>query len=317
MFEGLIMTRLTHRTFLTLSLGILLLFTQAGASTGRQQAQATEKEESAMLGMLVGAIQDAHGGFVEEARGRFDKIMREMGKRSYSPQLRWKAHNEYGMFLLRAGDKKGAFKALTQAKVEAKALTTKELVKSIFDLAFAYSLTGETAEAIKEYQAALALDPRNHDVMLELGSAYRKAKLFAEARQVYEKLIADTPDNWRAYANLGNVYLEEGNIEAAVKNYEKAATNTDNKPAAAQNFLNAGFQYAARKDFEKALALYYRALELTPGNPLAYTDIGWSLLGMGKTQEAIKAFEKALELNPPKEVKEYASQGLKEARAKN
>lgn len=305
------------KTLLPLSLGILILLAQtAEAAASQQRRPATQQEETQMLGMIIGAVQDAYGGYVDEARGRFEKIRRELEKRDYSPQLRWQAYNQHGMFLLKTGDKDEAFKALIQSKTEAKALKTKEQVKSTFDLAFAYSQAGEINEAIKEYKAALALDPQNPDVMLELGSVYRRAKLFAEARELYEKLIAADPNNARAYGNLGNVYLDEGNIEAAVANYEKAAARSSDKEAAAQNFLNAGFQSAARGNYEKAIALYRRALELTPDNPLAYTDIGWSLLGMGKTQEAIEAFEKALKLNPSKEVTEYTRKGLSEARGK-
>ncbi len=305
------------KTILSLSLGLLILLAQtAAASIVQQRRPATQQEESQMLGMVVGAIQDAYGGNVDEARGRFKKIKSEIEKRDYSTHLRWQAYNQYGMFLLRTGDKDEALKALIQSKVEAKALTTKEQVKSTFDLAFAYSQAGEINEAIKEYKAALALDPQNLDVMLELGSAYRRAKLFAEARELYDKLIAADPDNTRAYGNLGNVYLDEGNIEEAVANYEKMAARSSDKEAAAKNFLNAGFQYAVRGSYEKALALYRRALEISPDNSLAYTDIGWSLLGMGKTQEAIKAFEQALELNPSPEVKEYARKGLNSARDK-
>jgi tetratricopeptide (TPR) repeat protein len=304
------------KTFLTLSLGLLILFTHSEASAVQQRRPATQQEETQMLGMIVGAIQDAYGGNVDEARGRFEKIKREIEKRDYSPHLRRQAYNQYGMFLLKTGVKDEAIKALIQSKVEAKALTTKEQVTSTFDLAFAYAHTGDINEAIKEYKAALALDPQNMDVMLELGSAYRRAKLFAEARELYEKLIAANPNNASAYGNLGNVDMDEGNIEAAVANYEKAAVHSSDKEAASKNFLNAGFQYAARGSYEKALALYLRALEISPDNPLAYTDIGWSMLGMGKTQEAIEAFEKALRLDPPQEVKEYARKGLKEARAK-
>jgi Tfp pilus assembly protein PilF len=306
----------TFKTVLSLSLILLFMFSQSEASAIQQRRQATQQEEMQMLGMILGAVQDAYGGYAGEARGRFEKITREFEKRDYAPHLRWRAYNEYGIFLLKTGDKDGAFKALARSKDEAKALTSKELLKSTFDLAFAYAQTGETSEAIKEYKAALALDPQNKDVMLELGSAYRHAKLFTEARELYEKLIAADPNNPNAYGNLGNVYLDEGDIESAVANYEKAAARTNNKEAAAQTFLNAGFQYAERGNQEKALTLYRRALEISPNNALAYTDIGWSLLKTGKTQEAIEAFEKALKLNASKEVKEYARQGLSEARAR-
>ena len=309
------MTTRTLAKFLAVFLCVFVLLARIEASAVQQQPQATQQEETQMLGMLIGAIQDAYGGFLDEARGRFRKIMREMEKRTYSPHLRWQVQNEYGMFLLRSGDKDGAFKALLRSKEEAAALTDKERYKSTFDLAFAYSLTGELDKSIKEYRAALALDPQSQDVLLELGSVYRRAKLFTEARELYEKLLAANPKHAEAHGNLGNVYLDQGEVEAAVAAYEKYAALSNEKEKAAQNFLNAGFRHGANGNHEKALALYRRALEVTPDNPLAYTDIGWSLLKLGKKQEAVEAFEMALKLKPKGEVKEYARQGLAEAKA--
>jgi tetratricopeptide (TPR) repeat protein len=77
-----------------------------------------------------------------------------------------------------------------------------------------------------------------------------------------------------------------------------------------------GFRYYNKNQYEKALALYRRAVELTLDNPLAHADIGWAKLGLGQTAEAIQAFEKALRLNPPEEVAEFARKGLDEARQK-
>jgi tetratricopeptide (TPR) repeat protein len=311
------MTRRLLTAILPIFCAAFILLARVEVSPAQQQPrQATSQEESFMMGMIVGAIQDAHGGYLGEARGRFRKIMSELEKRTYSPRLRWQAQNEYGRFLLMAGDEKGAVKALAQSKEEAKALTGKEQFKSTFDLASAYSQAGELDMAIKEYRAALALDPASHNAMLELGSAYRRAKLFPEARELYQKIIAENPKYAAAYSNLGNVHLEQGELEAAVAAYEKFAAYSDDKAVIAQNFLNAGFRHGAAGNHEKALALYRRALEVTPDNPLAYTDIGWSLLKMGKKEEAIEAFEKALKLKPKGEVKEYARQGLAEARGK-
>jgi len=152
--------------------------------------------------------------------------------------------------------------------------------------------------------------------MLELGSMYRRLKLFAEARELYQKIIAANPKYAEAYGNLGNIYIDQGDIENAIANYEKFALYSTKKDVAAQNFLNAGFECVNRGEHEKALALYERALELTPANPLAYADIGWAKLKLGKTEEAIDAFDKALQLKPTKQVAEYARQGLKEARAR-
>lgn len=270
-----------------------------------------------MLGMLVSAMQDLYGGYEGEARGKYEQIVREIEKIDYSPKLRWKAYEGYGLVLIAAGDKKGGLKALARAVEEAKPLSSKEVAEAILKLGVVYEEIGDLPAAIGQYKAALAVQPRDREIMLRLGSAYRKAKLFKEARESFEAIIAEDPRNADAHMNLGNVYLDQGEIDKAVALYEKFTAYSNDKETAAKNFLNAGFRYYDGKEYAKALAAYNRALALTPENPLAYTDIGWTKLALGQKDEAVQAFERALKLNPPEQVKEYSRRGLKEARGKN
>ncbi|HLG16915.1 MAG TPA: tetratricopeptide repeat protein [Blastocatellia bacterium] len=298
-------------------LAFCLLAGGAAAANGfGQKPTASAEQETEMFGRLLGAVQDVGGGFYGEAMSRFSRIIPEMEKRNYRPRPRWLAYDTYARALIGKGDPQAAIKALKVAIEEAKQLTAVELVKSTSRLADIYDHTGNLAEAIEEYKTALAADPKNHQVMLDLGSVYRRSKRFAEARELYDRVLAGDPANANAHMNLGNLYGDQGNLDAAVAEFEKHAALSDDRELAARNFLNAGFRYYDRGDYERALALYNRALQLTPDNALAFTDIGWATLALGRTQEAIAAFEKALKLKPAKDVKEYAGRGLKEARSK-
>jgi tetratricopeptide (TPR) repeat protein len=296
------------------SFGSLFVCRLATASVVQLRTKATGEQETRMLGMLLGAMEDLYGGNAREARSKYERIVREIEKLDYSPKLCWKAYEGYGRALLEAGDKAGALKALARAVEEAKPLSSKERVDAICKLGFALEATGDLPAAIDQYKTALTIQPRDIAVMLDLGSAYRRAKLFKEAKETCESIIAIDPRNADAHMNLGNAYLDQGEIEKAVIYYNKFAAYSDNKGAAAKNLLNAGFRYYDGKEYAKALTLYERALELAPENPLAYTDIGWTKLALGQKQGAIEAFERALQLNPPEQVKDYARKGLKAAR---
>ena len=51
-------------------------------------------------------------------------------------------------------------------------------------------------------------------------------------------------------------------------------------------------------DLSNAVSLYRRAAQLAPGNPEPYLDLGDTLVAMGKTNEAILAYNSALARNP-------------------
>lgn len=284
---------------------------------GSQQRKPVSKEqEGELFGVLISASQDLYGGYIGEARSKFERAISEIGKYSYPQKIRWMAFDGYGMTLLATGDKEKCLKTLMQAIDEAKGISPSAISRSTCHLGDAHLEFGDLQQAIKYYKESLIQVPDDFDIMLKLGSAFRQAKQFNEARQIIELVIRAKPEHRQAYRYLGNVFLEQGEIEKAVACYEKNATYTEDKDEAAQNFLNAGFGYFNQNEFEKALTLYNRAAEISPLNPLVHTDIGWAKLRLGQKTEAIQSFEKALKLKPSKPVKEYAQKGLKEAKDK-
>jgi tetratricopeptide (TPR) repeat protein len=267
--------------------------------------------------MILVSIQDLYGGSPQEAEDRYVQIIKEVEKFEYPPKLCWMAYNGYGLALLETGEKINAFTILLRAIEEARKLAPREVKESTLNLARAYMETRRYFQAIEQYKAALSIEPKNSDISRDLASAYRQAQLYDDAIVILEKIIAENPNYKDAYKNLGNVYLNKREYDKALALYEKYAGLTTDRNEIAQNFLNVGFIYYDQKEYEKALKLYNRALEITPDNPLVYIDIGWALLSLGRYQESITAFEKGLSLNPEKQIREYAKQGLKEAKSKN
>ncbi|MCL5029789.1 MAG: tetratricopeptide repeat protein [Bacteroidetes bacterium] len=84
----------------------------------------------------------------------------------------------------------------------------------------------------------------------------------------------------------------KGNIESAIKEYQ---TSIDIFPTAkAYTFL--GSAYGLQGYFELAIEECKNAIKLEPEYSNPYNDIGTYLLNLGRDDEAIRWFEKALEL---------------------
>jgi tetratricopeptide (TPR) repeat protein len=94
-----------------------------------------------------------------------------------------------------------------------------------------YAETGKTAEAISEYQTALAMQPHNSDLYEALGNAYQKVSKFGEAKQAYEQELQLSPHNMVALYNLGKITVENQEdpkvgvplLEEVVKAYHHSA----------------------------------------------------------------------------------------------
>lgn len=94
-----------------------------------------------------------------------------------------------------------------------------------------YAEAGKTAEAIFEYQTALAMQPQNPDLYEALGNAYQKISKFVEAALAYKQELRLSPNNMVALYNLGKIAIEnQGNpkagvplLEQVVKTYQHSA----------------------------------------------------------------------------------------------
>ena len=73
------------------------------------------------------------------------------------------------------------------------------------------------------------------------------------------------------------------------------------EPATAQEFFQAGNQHARVGEFEEAITAYQSALELEPDHVSAMTNLGVAYYNNGQLDEAVAEYQKALEVAPEDE----------------
>ena len=84
-----------------------------------------------------------------------------------------------------------------------------------------YFDSDQVDKAITAYKRSLALDPENADVLTDLGVMYRRKGLSMEAIKVFDRAIAVNPRQEAAYFNKGVVFLHDlKDRDAAIKAWE-------------------------------------------------------------------------------------------------
>ncbi len=68
-------------------------------------------------------------------------------------------------------------------------------------------------------------------------------------------------------------------------------------PGKAQNEMRKGLELGAKKDLAGSLVHFLKAAQIYPGYFEAYYDIGVAKMAMGRTDEAIKAFQRSIDLS--------------------
>ncbi|MEI7525349.1 MAG: tetratricopeptide repeat protein [Mariniphaga sp.] len=114
-------------------------------------------------------------------------------------------------------------------------------------------------------------------------------------KEYHDALLKSFPSDKRVQANAGWYYYSFGDYPKAVIYFNKAA-ELDNKYAPAFNTL--GICQSFLNNYTEAEKAFQTYIKLAPGNADPYDSYAFLLLKMGKDEEAIVQYKKALEKNP-------------------
>jgi len=195
-------------------------------------------------------------------------------------------------------------------------------------------------EAMRELTKASELDPDNPEVEMALGLAYQGRGDLPKAEEHLRRAIDKKPDYADARNNLGIVLAERKAWDEAIREFEAAAANVMyTTPERA--YFNLGEAYRAKGDSTNAEGSYRRAMRANEGYAPAYTALsgvlgaqgkwndaasilarcvqvlpdyapGWMELGraylrLSRPADALKAFDKVLEVSSDPEVRRQAA----------
>jgi len=138
-----------------------------------------------------------------------------------------------------------------------------------------------------------------------------------QARQIAEEGLAMCPEGpvfYRILAivnmndyNLGSSKAPRESIEKAEELLQKALAIDDND---SETHGNMSQVYSRKREYDKAIAAAERGVTLNPGSSWANYRYGLVLVVVGRPEEAIPLFEKAIRLNPLGPAVFYGDYGL-------
>ncbi|NTV84717.1 MAG: tetratricopeptide repeat protein, partial [Bacteroidales bacterium] len=160
---------------------------------------------------------------------------------------------------------------------------------------YAYMEQGDTALAIKSYQAAADQDQQYYAAFIELGVLYAALKN-PVAAGYFKTAINIDPNRGEAYYLLGMVYQEQEIIPKAIETYEKLLIISPGYKEAHYNMGYINLVYI--NDFETAIRYFSQAISLDPKYTDAYFNRGYSYELAGDLVNARKDYLKSLEITP-------------------
>lgn len=157
---------------------------------------------------------------------------------------------------------------------------------SFFGLGDVYLRQNRMAEAESSLRLAVGLHPGDWSAYNRLGNFLYRTGRYAEAAQQYEYVVSLDRNNMNGFSNLGTAYMLAGNFSSATTAFEKSLQIEPKKTT----YSNLGLLYYYQGELERSIATHRLAIELEPGDHLAWSNLGDALAIAGRADESRDAY---------------------------
>ena len=164
---------------------------------------------------------------------------------------------------------------------------------------------GRPEEALRMVEQAMRLNPRYPSFYLfELGWAFRMTGRCAEAVATLKEVISRSPNNVSASLILASSYVQQWvsqqnpdaqTLEQALAETQRAITLNDTLPS---GHMLLGYVYLWQQQYAQAIAEMERAIALDPNFAEGYAVLAETLSRVGRSAEALGMVEQALRRKP-------------------
>lgn len=161
----------------------------------------------------------------------------------------------------------------------------------LYDEALEQHSKGRIDSAIEKLVGSLVLDPNNAEAYNMLAVCYDEKGQYKNAQSEYKKALRVDPNNTRFLNNLGYSYYLTANYGEAVKWFGKGLQVA---PDDKRLHNNIGLAYGRKGEFERARYHFTQAV----GEFGAHLNLGYVFSQHGKYDQAIQAYEAALQTQP-------------------
>lgn len=142
------------------------------------------------------------------------------------------------------------------------------------------------------FESAVRAHPRSARARMELASAYGRAGQAAKAEAEFAEAIRILPTYAAAWYNLGNARARRGALDTAAEAYREAV---EHAPRLTQAWYNLALVEQMRGRPAAAIDAFEETARVSPRDPQAHTALGDALLAVGRLEEAVASYTRAIE----------------------
>ncbi len=163
-----------------------------------------------------------------------------------------------------------------------------------FNIGLVHTSTEHYEQALDAFRQAVKQNPEYEQAWNNLAEVHIQLEQYDLAIEALQQAIATNPEYSMAWFNLGVVYTNKNETENAIDALQKAV---DIKPGFFSAQRSLAEHFVALEEYESAEILYREILKTQPHRKRMWHDLGITLRKQNNTDEAIQAFEKAIDLD--------------------
>jgi len=173
-------------------------------------------------------------------------------------------------------------------------------------LGLVYQARGDASKAEENLRVAIDKNPAYAEARNNLGIVLAERKAWDEAIREFDAAAGNvmyaTPE--RAYFNLGEAYRAKGDPSRAEAAYRRAIRSNE---LYAPAYIAISTVLGGQGKWEEAGSVLSRCVELLPDYPPAWMELGRVYARLGRTTEALKAFNTVLAVSTDPEIRKQAA----------
>ena len=157
-----------------------------------------------------------------------------------------------------------------------------------------YYETGEYSDAETAYLKALQIVANSVAALTGLGNTYMRQQNSEAAEAWFRKAVGQHPGDWSAYNYLGRFLFRSGRYAEAAEEYRRVVALDNTNPT---GYTNLGAANMLAGNFTAAVEALQKAIDLEPQQN-TYSNLGMMYYYLGRLDEAISSHRNAVELSP-------------------
>ncbi|MBN2402085.1 MAG: tetratricopeptide repeat protein [Spirochaetes bacterium] len=166
-----------------------------------------------------------------------------------------------------------------------------------YNLGIAYLKMKQVEKAVAEFEQAGELGKNDENLLLNLGETYFTLNDYDKSIEVYNRLLDTNKRNIIILSRLAEVYYEKGDPIKALELYQRITTLEPASENARVAYANMGNILDDMGRSDEAIEMYNKALTISSDDDSTLYNMGIAYKNAGKPELAIKTWYKASELN--------------------